>query len=138
MDEEYNLQPGEVVIMQGNKAVLHSGKDREALDEIVLTNKNLILVNEVSTSLFTTQRLLKRCPLDSIACPKAPRRLFSARKRMSTFCKSSLSRSRSRSPSPPTRSARPSAGQTPSNTLSLERSITSIPTNPRFPTTWQT
>lgn len=81
MDEEYNLQPGEVVIMQGNKAVLHSGKDREALDEIVLTNKNLILVNEVSTGLFTTQRLLKRCPLDSIACPEGSPQAFLGKKK---------------------------------------------------------
>lgn len=81
MDEEYNLGPGEVVIMHSDRVVLHSGKDRDTLDELVLTNQNLILVNEVSTGFFTSQRLLKRCPLDSIACPEGNPQAFLGKKK---------------------------------------------------------
>lgn len=81
MDEEYNLKPGEVIIMQTGSVLLVSGKDEEELDELVLTNKNLILVNEVSTGLFSSQRLLKRCPLDSIACPDGTPQAFLGKKR---------------------------------------------------------
>ncbi len=81
MDEDYNLSPGEVVIMQSEAVVLHSGKDRDVLNEIVLTNQNLILVNVISTGFFTTQRLLKRCPLDSIACPEGVPQAFLGKKK---------------------------------------------------------
>ncbi len=81
MDEDYNLSPGEVVIMQSGGVVLHSGKDRDVLNEIVLTNQNLILVNDFSTGLFTSQRLLKRCPLDSIACPEGTPQAFLGKKK---------------------------------------------------------
>lgn len=70
MDDEYNLSAGEAVIMQSDGVELLCGRESEELDELVLTNKNLILVNEVSVGIFTTQRLVKRCPLDSILCPE--------------------------------------------------------------------
>lgn len=85
MDEEYNLTPGEVVIMHSDHVVLHSGKERITLDELVLTNQNLILVNEVSTSLFRSQRLLKRCSLDSIACPEGSPQAFLGKKKNNDY-----------------------------------------------------
>lgn len=81
MDNEYNLSPGEVFIMQSEAVELICGKERERLNELVLTNKNLILVNEVSTSLFTTQRMLKRCPLDGIVCQEGIPQAFLGKKK---------------------------------------------------------
>lgn len=81
MDDEYNLSAGEAVIMQSDGVELLCGKESEELDELVLTNKNLILVNEVSVGLFTTQRLLKRCPLDSILCPEGFPQAFLGKKK---------------------------------------------------------
>lgn len=81
MDEEYNLSPGEVLIMQGDHVELVSGKERIRLNEVVLTNKNLILVNEVSAGIFTTQRLLKRCPLDDIICSESIPQAFLGKKK---------------------------------------------------------
>lgn len=81
MDEEYNLTSDEAIIMHSENVDLLSGKDREQLDELVLTNKNLILVNVVSTGLFSTQRLLKRCPLDSVVCPDGTPRAFLGKKK---------------------------------------------------------
>ena len=57
------------------------GRESEELDELVLTNKNLILVNEVSAGIFTTQRLVKRCPLDSILCPEGSPQAFLGKKK---------------------------------------------------------
>ena len=66
--DEYNLASGELIIMQASNVRLGVGSGSEALDEIVLTNMNLILVATVSEGLFKTRRYLKRCPLDSILC----------------------------------------------------------------------
>ena len=46
--DEYNLAPGELIIMQTSNVRLGVGSGSEALDEIVLTNMNLILVATVS------------------------------------------------------------------------------------------
>ena len=81
MDDEYNLSAGEAVIMQSDGVELLCGRESEELDELVLTNKNLILVNEVSVGIFTTQRLVKRCPLDSILCPEGSPQAFLGRKK---------------------------------------------------------
>ncbi len=62
--EDYNLEPGEFVIMQEAPAELHSGSDIDRLDEVVLTNRHLILVCSQPTGLFQKRRLLKRCPLE--------------------------------------------------------------------------
>ena len=58
--DEYNLAPGELIIMQTSNVRLGVGSGSEALDEIVLTNMNLILVATVSEGLFKTRRYLKR------------------------------------------------------------------------------
>jgi hypothetical protein len=62
--QEYNLDPGEFVIMQESPAKLHSGSGTDDLDEVVLTNRHLILVCSQSQGLFGKKRLLKRCPLE--------------------------------------------------------------------------
>lgn len=64
--EDYNLAPGELVIMQEQSVKLGEGPDGEDLDELVLTNQNLILVASASQGLFRRTRMLKRCPLSSI------------------------------------------------------------------------
>lgn len=63
---DYNLNPDEFIVMQENNVELYVGDDTETLNEIVLTNQNFILVNEVSTGLFKTERYLKRCPLSKL------------------------------------------------------------------------
>lgn len=67
--DEYNLEPGEFVIMQEASVVLLEGSGEERLDELVLTNRNLVLVNTASQGLFKRTRYLKRCPLEKIANP---------------------------------------------------------------------
>ena len=67
--DEYNLEPGEFTIMQESPLILLARSGEERLDEVVLTNKNLVLVNTASQGLFKRTRYLKRCPLDRIASP---------------------------------------------------------------------
>ena len=67
--DEYNLEPGEFTIMQESSVILLDRSGEERLDEVVLTNKNLVLVNTASQGLFKRTRYLKRCPLDKIASP---------------------------------------------------------------------
>lgn len=67
--DEYNLEPGEFTIMQESSVILLDRSGEERLDEVVLTNKNLVLVNTASQGLFKRTRYLKRCPLDRIASP---------------------------------------------------------------------
>lgn len=64
--ENYNLAPGELVIMQEQSVKLGEGPSGESLDELVLTNQNLILVASASRGLFKRTRMLKRCPLSQI------------------------------------------------------------------------
>lgn len=65
---DYNLEPGEFVIMQESSPKLGgSAKDSgERLDEVVLTNQCLILVDTVSRGIFSRERMLKRCPLSKV------------------------------------------------------------------------
>lgn len=67
--DEYNLEPGEFTIMQESSVILLDRSGEERLDEVVLTNKNLVLVNTASQGLFKRTRYLKRCPLERIASP---------------------------------------------------------------------
>lgn len=67
--DEYNLEPGEFTIMQESSVILLDRSGEERLDEVVLTNKNLVLVNTASQGLFKRTRYLKRCPLDRITSP---------------------------------------------------------------------
>lgn len=58
--DDYNLDPGEFVIMQESSVRLD---DDTTLDELVLTDKNLILVATTSKGLFSRAKYVKRCPL---------------------------------------------------------------------------
>lgn len=70
---EYNLEPGEFVIMQAQSVRLGTGSDSDSLDEVVLTNQNLILVASASRGLFNRVHYLKRCALSKIVgSPEAP------------------------------------------------------------------
>ena len=64
--DDYNLAPGELVILQNQSVELGFGDNAEELEEVVLTSQNLILVASVEENLFRTRRYLKRCPLDDI------------------------------------------------------------------------
>lgn len=64
--ENYNLTPGELVILQERSVKLGEGPGGENLDELVLTNQTLILVASAPQSLFRRTRMLKRCPLSTI------------------------------------------------------------------------
>ena len=55
--------------MQESSVILLDRSGEERLDEVVLTNKNLVLVNTASQGLFKRTRYLKRCPLERIASP---------------------------------------------------------------------
>lgn len=62
---QYNLQPKEFVIMQTTAASF--GDDGAAdLEEVVLTNQNLILCASRTLGLFQHENLIKRCPLERI------------------------------------------------------------------------
>lgn len=63
---EYNLAAGELVVMQETFVRLKCGDEDKTLDELVLTNQNLILVDSVSRGFFKRERYLKRCPLEHI------------------------------------------------------------------------
>ena len=63
---DYNLRKDEFVIMQERGVSLMQKGAREALDEIVLTNLNLILVKTMRQGLFDTRVMLRRCPLASL------------------------------------------------------------------------
>lgn len=68
--DDYNLEPGEFVIMQEASVKLDDGTD---LDELVLTNQSLILVATMSQGLFKRSKFVKRCPLDKLrGAPDAP------------------------------------------------------------------
>ena len=65
--DDYNLEPGEYVILQTLPVNLIDGKQVKPLDEVVLTDRTLILVSTVSTGLFSSERYLKRCPLAHVS-----------------------------------------------------------------------
>lgn len=65
-DNSYNLEQGEFIVLQQSEASLISTDGIDPLEEVVLTNKHLILVANVSEGLFKTSRYLKRIPLEQI------------------------------------------------------------------------
>lgn len=62
----YKLNNDESIIMQTEGATLIEGDDGRNLEEVVLTDQNLILVTRVPDGLFKKKTLLMRCPLDEI------------------------------------------------------------------------
>lgn len=65
--DDYNLEPGEYVILQTMPVNLIDGDQKESLDEVVLTDRTLILVTTVSTGLFSSEKFVKRCPLSHVS-----------------------------------------------------------------------
>lgn len=65
--DNYNLEPGEFVILQESSVTLYENSAETKLDELLLTNRSLILVNTASRGLFQHTRYLKRCPLEEIS-----------------------------------------------------------------------
>lgn len=65
--DDYNLEPGEYVILQTMPVNLIDGDQKESLDEVVLTDRTLILVTTVSTGLFSSEKYVKRCPLSHVS-----------------------------------------------------------------------
>ena len=63
--EEYNLEPGEFLILESQDARIKLASG-DALDKIALTNRSLILVKTQTRGLFDKARMLKRCPLSKI------------------------------------------------------------------------
>ena len=62
--KSYNLERGEFVVLQHSDVSLVSEEGRDPLDEVVLTNKSLVLVVTVPEGAFRTARYLKRLPLE--------------------------------------------------------------------------
>ncbi len=63
---DYNLEANELVIMQEDSVCLVERSGEIELEEIVLTNLNLILVRSVSQGLFKRSSFLKKLPLEHI------------------------------------------------------------------------
>lgn len=83
--EDYNLAPGELVVMQEQPVKLGNDADGETLDELVLTNQNLILVASAPQGLFKKARMLKRCPLAKIQRQNDVPQAFATKYR-SSYC----------------------------------------------------
>lgn len=64
--KSYNLGQGEFVVLQRSDVILVSDEGRDPLDEVVLTNKNLVLVVTVHEGAFRSSRYLKRLPLEQV------------------------------------------------------------------------
>ncbi len=65
--DDYNLAPGECIVAQDWAVFLCEGDDVTVLDEVVLTNQNLILVATMERGNYKRARYLKRYPLKHIA-----------------------------------------------------------------------
>ena len=63
---EYNLEPGEYVLTQASPVRFGNTSSNEKLKEVVLSNRNLILVYSVKTGLFQSKSYVKRCPLSAL------------------------------------------------------------------------
>ena len=62
--KSYNLERGAFVVLQRSDVSLVSEEGRDPLDEVVLTNKSLVLAVTVPDGAFRTARYLKRLPLE--------------------------------------------------------------------------
>ena len=64
---ELKLEIGEGILLQTNDAGLYDGNNEIDIDELYLTNKNIIYVHEKSISMFKSETVVDRIPLSSIA-----------------------------------------------------------------------
>lgn len=61
--DDYNLEPGEFLIMQEEHVLLGPINNKQHIRAVALTDRTLILVNDVATGLFKRTTMVKRCPL---------------------------------------------------------------------------
>lgn len=66
---DYSLEPGEFAIMQTDEASLNDEEYAEDLDELILSNRNIIMVASKSVGLFKRASKTYKLPLERIACP---------------------------------------------------------------------
>lgn len=66
---DYKLEPGEFVIMQTDQVRFGDSSYTEQLDELVLSNRNIIIVASTSAGLFRRTSKTYKLPLECIACP---------------------------------------------------------------------
>lgn len=64
--DDLNLEPGEFVIKQTDQATFPAASTDLELGLVVLTNRNLILVADKPTGIFSSRKLVKRCPLEQV------------------------------------------------------------------------
>ncbi len=83
--DNYNLEPGEIVLAQASPVRLGCDGSGESLKEAALSSKNLILVNEVSSGLFSTKTYVKRCPLSLLLDAQGTPRVIATKLRDSYF-----------------------------------------------------
>ncbi|MBO5953265.1 MAG: zinc ribbon domain-containing protein [Oscillospiraceae bacterium] len=65
--ENLRLMAGEAVLIQTTDAGLYSGDHEIDIDELYLTNQNLIYIYEKSTGFFKSETVVQKIPLTSIA-----------------------------------------------------------------------
>ncbi|MBO5891507.1 MAG: zinc-ribbon domain-containing protein [Oscillospiraceae bacterium] len=64
---DLKLEVGEGILLQTNDAGLYDGNNETDIDELYLTNKNLICVFEKSTGVFKSESVVHKIPLSTIA-----------------------------------------------------------------------
>ena len=64
---DLKLQPGEGILLQADEAGLYDGHDEISIDELYLTNRNLIYVHSVSKGLFKSETIVDKIPLSEIS-----------------------------------------------------------------------
>lgn len=77
---DYKLEPGEFVIMQTAVAKLGDDDYAEDLDELVLSNQNIIVVASKSVGLFKRVSKTYKLPLECIACPNGMPQVMTIKK----------------------------------------------------------
>lgn len=75
----YNLESGEFAIMQTNQVRFGDDSFVEDLDELVLSNRNIIMVASRSVSLFKRTSRTYKLPLECIACPNGNPQVMTTR-----------------------------------------------------------
>ncbi len=64
----YQPEAGEILIMRDVNALLYEGEELQNLDEIVLTDRQMVLVMSVRKGFFSRETLYKRCKLNTLLC----------------------------------------------------------------------
>ena len=64
---DLQLEVGEGILLQTNDAGLYDGKNEIDIEELYLTNKNIIYVHEKSAGFFKSETVVERIPLSNIA-----------------------------------------------------------------------